>query len=64
MEKEYYQVVTKDRQHYFSEHSTIDECIDQINYLKGAKDYYADWEYEIIHVVEIRTEIIITTQLS
>jgi hypothetical protein len=57
--REYYQVITTDREHYFSEHPTIYSCIDQINWLLSSTPPHSTYEYAIIHVIETKTEELI-----
>lgn len=58
--KEYYQVTTSDRKHYFSEHLTIDKATEHITNLLDAGLPYSEYDYEILHVIEVRTENVIS----
>ena len=53
---EYYQVVTTDRTLYFRQHSTLDSAIEHITELLNGTAPHNTYEYEIIYVVETRTE--------
>jgi len=55
----YYQVVTTDRTKYFREHSNIISAIEHITALLNGTAPENAYEYEIIHVVETRTEEVI-----
>ncbi len=57
--REYYQVVTKDRKHCFSERSTIEQAIEHVTDLLNANAPYNSFEYEILHVKEYKEEEII-----
>ena len=54
--REYYQVVTTDKEHFFMEHKTIVPAIEQITYLLNGTAPENTYKYEILHVVETRKE--------
>ena len=57
--REYFQVITSDGKHRFNEHSTVESASEHIKSLLNFGLPHSAYEYSIVHVTELSTEVTI-----